>query len=121
VCRALGTTFACALVLAAAASSALADSTPVGPIPPGPRSTIATAKGQLVAVALPHRAGGRGWRIARALNSRVVRETREGDVGDSVVVVFRAVGKGSATIVFALTKGETAKAYESRTYVVRVS
>jgi hypothetical protein len=121
MCRVLGTTFACALVLAATAAVALADSTPVGSIPPGPRSTIATAEGQLVAVALPRRAGGREWRIARALNSRVVRQTQEADVDDLVVVVFRAVGPGNATIVFALTKGETTKAYESRTYVVRVS
>ena len=72
-------------------------------------------------VALPHRAGGRVWRVARTVNSRVVRETDEGDVGDSDVVVFKAVGKGNATVVLALTKGETAKAYESRTYVVRVT
>jgi hypothetical protein len=121
MCRALRTTLVCALALAVTAGAAFADSTPVGPLPPGPRSTIATTKGQLVAVALPHRAGGREWRIARALNARVVRETHEADVGDAVVVVFKAVGKGNATIVFALTKGETAKAYESRTYVVRVS
>jgi hypothetical protein len=121
MCRALRTVFVCALVLAAAAGAALADSTPVGAIPPGPRSTITTTRGQLVAVALPHRAGGRVWRVARTANSRVVRETHEGDVGDSVVVVFSAVGKGNATIVFALTKGETAKAYESRTYVLKVA
>jgi hypothetical protein len=121
MCRVLRTTFACALAVAATAGAALADSKPVGSVPPGPRSTIATTKGQLVAVALPHRAGGRVWRVARTVNARVVRETHEGDVGDSVAVVFKAVGKGNATIVFALTKGETAKAYESRTYVVRVS
>ena len=121
MCRALRTALVCALALAATAGAALVDSTPVSSIPPGPRSTIVTTKGQLFAVALPHRAGDREWRIARALNSRVVRETHEGDVGDSVVVVFKAVGRGNATIVFALTKGETAKAYESRTYLVRVT
>ena len=118
MCRALLAAFACAL---AAAAPALASSAPVGPLPPGPASTIRTTRGQLVAIALPRRSGGRVWRIARAVNARVVREVHEGDVGDSVVVVFRAVGTGTARVVFALTKGETAKAYESRTYTVRVA
>jgi hypothetical protein len=113
------------LVLAAVGAATLAgasaaDSPPVGALPKGPTSTIQTQEGQLVAVALPRRANGRVWRIARRFDVGVVRQVSEADVGASVVLVFRAVGKGATTISFGLTRGETAKAYEARRYVVRV-
>ena len=66
------------LVLAASAAGA---APPVGPLPRGPVSTIQTERGQLVAIALPHRAGGKVWRIARAFDGKVVRQVSEGDVG----------------------------------------
>ena len=111
-----------AAVVAAAilAGVGLADSTPVGPLPNGPASTIQTQKGQLVAVALPHRANGRVWRVARPYNARVVQQVSEGDLGKNVVLVFRATGAGTTTIAFGLTRGETAKAFESRRVTVRV-
>jgi hypothetical protein len=99
---------------------ARADSPPVGPLPPGPTSTVTTQKGQLVAFGLPHRSGGRVWRIARRFDGGVVRQISERDVGQSVVLVFRAVGRGSTTVAFGLTRGETSKAFESRRYIVRV-
>ena len=114
------------LVVAAVAATAtlagvgLADSTPVGPLPGGPTSTIQTEKGQLIAVALPRRANGRVWRIARTVNARVVQQVSEADVGTSVVLVFKATGAGTTTIAFGLTRGETAKAFESRRFTVRV-
>jgi hypothetical protein len=114
------------LVAVAAAAAAilagvgLADSTPVGPLPHGPVSTIQTQKGQLVAVALPHRANGRVWRVARPYNARVLQQVGEADVGKNVVLVFRATGSGTTTIAFGLTRGETAKAYESRRFTVKV-
>lgn len=108
------------VVAVSVAGAGLADSTPVGPLPSGPTSTIGTQEGQLVAVALPHRAGGRIWRVARSFDSRVLQQVSEGDVGGSVVLVFRATGRGSATVAFALTRGERAKVYESRRVVVRV-
>ena len=97
-----------------------ADSTPVGPLPSGPTSTIQTQQGQLIAVALPHRANGRIWRVARTVDARVVKQVSEADVGNNVVVVFKATGTGTAGIAFGLTRGETAKAFESRRYTVRV-
>jgi hypothetical protein len=112
-----------AVAVAAAAILAgvgLADSTPVGPLPNGPISTIQAQKGQLVAVALPHRANGRVWRVARRYNARVVQQVSEGDLGKNVVLVFRATGAGMTTIAFGLTRGETAKAFESRRFTVRV-
>jgi hypothetical protein len=106
--------------VAAAAVAARAAAPPVGPLPAGPLATIATSKGQLVAVALPHRPGGRVWRIARALDPAVVRQVSEADVGSNVVLVFRAVGPGTVTLAFGLTRGETQKAFESRRFRVQV-
>ena len=115
-------------VLAAAAVAAsllvlpaTASSPPVGPLPKGPVDTVATTKGQYVAVALPHRTGGLVWRLARPLNLKVLRQVSEADVGSTVVVVFRAVGPGQSSIKFGLTRGETRKAYGSHTTNVRVT
>jgi len=112
--------------LAAAAtlgsSSALADSTPVGPLPPGPITTTTTKPGLLVAVALPHASSesGLAWRIARRYNSSVVTQVSEADVGANVVLVFKVVGRGQTSIVFAQTRGDTsAKAVKSTTYKIR--
>jgi hypothetical protein len=102
-------------------AAGLADAPPVGPLPKGPTSTIQTQKGQLVAFALPRRAGGRVWRVARRFDAGVVRQVSEGQVANGVVVVvFKSVGSGTTTVAFGLTRGETAKAFESRRYRVRV-
>ena len=97
-----------------------ASAPPVGPLPAGPTSTIETQAGQLVAFALPHRSGGRVWRIAGAIDSKVVEEVSEADVGTSVVLIFKAKGKGTATVSFGLTRGEQSKAFESRRFTVHV-
>lgn len=105
-----------ALVLAAVAG---ATAPPVVNVPAGPVSTIATQRGQLVSIALPHRAG-RSWRLARNGNPSILRQVGEADVGANVVVVFRAAGKGKARVTYALTRGETARAFASRSYVVTI-
>jgi len=109
------------LAVLALAAPARASAPPVGPLPAGPTQTIHAPKGQLVSSALPHRAGGKVWRIARPFDSRVVQQVAEADVGASVVLGFRATGTGRTTVAFGLTRGETAKAYESRRFVVVVS
>ncbi len=111
---------ATALTVASVAGGGLKTAPPVGPLPSGPTSTIETQTGQLVAVALPRRSAGRVWRVARDFDSKVLQQVSEADVGASVVVVFRATGKGTVTISFGLTRGETAKAYESRRFRVQV-
>ncbi len=111
---------AAAVACASAAVAAQKDSTPVGPLPAGPTSAVATQRGELIAVALPHRTGGRVWRIARPFDTRVIRQVGEADVGTAVVLTFKATGKGSAVLRFGLTKGETAKAFESRRVTVAV-
>jgi hypothetical protein len=98
----------------------LASSPPVGPLPAGPHSTIQTTKGELIAFALPHRTGGRAWRIARTVDPSVLRQVSEADVGNQVVLVLQATGLGTATVSFGLTRGERSKAYESRRYTVTV-
>jgi hypothetical protein len=92
---------------------------PVTSIPRGPSAAITTQRGELVSVALPHRAG-LSWRIARPPNARFLREVAEADVGRSVVVVFRTMRKGRAKVVFALTRGESARGLASRTYTVTI-
>jgi hypothetical protein len=104
------------------AASARADAPPVGPLPAGPTATIATQKGEFVAVALPRRAGGRVWRLARRIDAGILRQVSEANVGANVVVVvFRAVGAGTTAVAFGLTRGETPRAFESRRYSVRVN
>ncbi len=111
-------TLAVTLVTVAGARNAAAP--PVGPLPSGPTTTIQTQVGQLVAFALPHRANGRVWRIARTIDSKVLVEVSEADVGANVVLVFKAKGAGSASVSFGLTRGERSTAYEARRFVVNV-
>jgi hypothetical protein len=111
-------------VLGAGALQASADSTPVGPLPPGPVSTLATQRGSLVAIALTRPVPSKGlvWRLARPLDPAILREVSEADVGSTVVIVYRAVGKGRARIVYAQTRGDSsAKALRAVTTAVRVS
>ena len=117
----LKTIAAATATAAALVVPALAAAPPVGPLPSGSTSTISTQKGQLVAVALPHRPGGRVWRVARAFDGNVLKEVTEGDLGAQVVIVFRAAGAGTTTVVFALTRGETAKAFEAHSFRVTVA
>jgi hypothetical protein len=108
-----------AIVALALSVPALASAPPVGPLPPGPVTSISTSKDSLVSVALPSRAG-KSWRLARAVSPKVLVEVTEGNVGSTVVVVYRAVGRGSVSVRWGLTRGETRKAYASATFNVRV-
>jgi hypothetical protein len=112
---------AASAALLVAGAGAKASAPPVGPIPKGPVASVTTQKGQLVAVALPKRGSGLVWRVARRIDPAVLQQVSEANVGRSVVVVFRAEGKGTARIVFALTRGETPRALASVTHVVRVA
>jgi hypothetical protein len=105
------------LVLAAGAG---ASATPVGPLPPGPVTTISTVGSSFVSVVLPKGAQGRVWRQARQYDGHVLRQVSEANVGANVVVVFKAVGHGSTKVVYGLTRGETRKAYASATFNITV-
>jgi hypothetical protein len=106
-----------ALVLA---FPALGSSPPVGPLPPGPVQSITAPKGSLVSVALASRTG-KSWRLARAVTAKVLVEVSEANVGSSVVIVYRAVGRGTVSVRYGLTRGETRKAYASATFNVHVT
>jgi hypothetical protein len=102
------------------AGGAGAGAPPVGALPKGPVTSIQTTKGQLVSVALPSRAG-LSWRLARGVDAKVLVQVSEANVGSSVVVVYRAVGKGAVAVKYGQTRGETTKAFASATFNVRVS
>jgi hypothetical protein len=109
------------LMLTIALAEGRADSTPTGVLSEGPVSTVKTQRGRLVAVALPRPTPSSGlvWRIARQVDASVVRELDEVDTASSVVVVFKVVGVGRTSIVFALTRGDTSpKALRSDTTTV---
>jgi hypothetical protein len=118
--RSAASVVAACIAAAVGAGSSFASAPPVGPLPTGPASSIQTRTGELVAFALPHRSNGRVWRIANAVNANVLRQVSEADVGDQVVLVFKAAGPGTAVVSFGLTRGERPKAYESRRFTVNV-
>ncbi len=102
---------------------ARADSTPVGVIPKGPVTFISAPRGGRVAIAVrrPSASSGLVWRIARAIDPATLRQVSEASVGDSVVIVFRAVAPGRVSVVLAATRGDaSSKALRSATFEVRV-
>jgi hypothetical protein len=108
-------------VALAVTTTAGAGTTPVGPLPAGPVSTITTSPNQLVAIALPHAAKSSGlvWRLARRYDSRVVRQVSEADVDSNVVLVFKVTSRGTTSLVFALTRGDnSSKAVKARTQTI---
>ncbi len=84
-------------------------------------TTLKTTRGSYFSVTVPARRGGYVWRVARAYNSKVVGQVAEADVAQTIVLVFKATGRGHTSIVVAETKGETAKAYRAVRYDVTVS
>jgi hypothetical protein len=109
------------IALSGGAPVALAESPPVGPLPFGPIASIDSQRGELVALAVLQRGGGRTWRVARLFDATVLQQVSEANVGGSVVLVFRARSAGRTTISLALTKGDTsATALESRRFQVHV-
>ena len=50
-----------------------------------------------------------------------MRDVAERSLGPTVVIVFKAVARGRATVSYGLTKGESKKADKSVTYKVTIS
>jgi hypothetical protein len=109
-------------LLVPSVSASVASAPPVGPLPPGQITTISAARGTLVAVALPGQPASSGlvWRLARTVNVKVLRQTSERNIGRDVIVVYKAVSAGDATVAYGLTKGERRKAYRSVTYKIHI-
>jgi hypothetical protein len=113
------------LVCAAAglvAAVALSSAPPVGPLPPGPVQAVKRPVGETFAVNLPKPAiAGLVWRVARTYDPEVIRELTESTTAaGGVRSVYRAVGPGATRLVYALTRGETARAFAARTFAVTV-
>ena len=112
------------IVAALVAGTAQVDSTPIGPLPAPKVTTVTTTKGSFVAVSLRARKPSTGlvWRVARALDTRIVKQVGEADVGPAVVLVFEVVGRGKTSITLALTRGESStKAVQAVRYDIRAA
>ena len=107
-----------ALVVAA---SARASAPPVGPLPPGPTTSIHVRHGLLFALALPRPRVGYFWRGARQSDATVARPLYEAEVNGDLVFVYRAGHRGHTVVVYALTKDEGPKAVQARYFDVTVS
>ena len=122
--RALASTAATIALAATAVSTAAADSTPVGPLPAKtPVTSVDTTKGSLFSLAVPSQLAPTGlvWRVARPLNATIVSQVGEGEIAGTTVLVFRVVGKGRASVVLALTKGDSSpKAISAVRYTLTV-
>ena len=105
-------------------ATAAADSTPIGPLPAPTVTTVTAKRGSLVSVSVKARKPSTGlvWRVARSIDTRVVRQVGEADVGPAVVLVFQVVGRGKASITLALTRGDSSsKAVQAARYDIRVT
>jgi hypothetical protein len=102
--------------------ASVASAPPVGPLPPGQVTNVSTPAASLLSIALPGQPASSGlvWRLARGVNTNVLRQISERTIGRDVVVLYKAVGRGQATVADGLTKGETRKAYKSVTYKISV-
>ena len=114
-----------ALTAAAAAVLVLsvpaeASAPPVGRLPKGPVTTVHTPRGTFVSIALPH-LKGLSWRLARRIDSRVVVQVAEGDIGQTVVITYRARAAGHTKVIYAATRGESTVARAARTFDVTVT
>ena len=97
-----------------------ASAPPVGPLPKGPVTIVRTPKGTFVSLALPH-LKGLSWRLARQVDSRVLVQAGEGDIGQTVVITFRAKAAGHTRVIYAATRGESSVARAARTLDVTVT
>jgi hypothetical protein len=99
--------------------AAHATAPPVGPLPTGPTRSIELPAGRTFTVTLPAPSlRGGVWRIARSFDADVVRQVSESETGRGLRVSFRTVAPGATRIVFALTRGETRRAYAASTFRV---
>jgi hypothetical protein len=113
-----------AIVTAAAATAAAATATapPVGKLPPAKTVAYKTIPGKVLTFTLPRPAVKGGvWRIARVYDGAVVHELGERRLKNgSVRITLETTGPGTTRVVFAVTRGETARAYAARIFEITV-
>lgn len=107
---------------AVAASAALASAAPVGKLPPATKLTFKVMVDKPLSVTLPRpKIRGGVWRIARAYDSTVVQQQAERTLASGAIrITLRTTGPGTTRVIFALTRGETRKAYAARIYQITV-
>ena len=107
---------------AVAAASAGASAPPVGKLPPATTVVVKATVDKTLTVTLPKPAiQGGVWRVARAFDPRVVQQQGERTLPSGAIrITFHTMGPGTTRVVFALTKGETAKAYAARAWRITV-
>ena len=110
-----------AVAIAVVSASAQASAPPVGPLPPGPVTSIHVRHGLLFALVLPRRAAGLSWRGARHSDATIARPLDEGELNGNIVFVYRAGHPGTTTVTYALTRDEQPRAFEARYFRITVS
>lgn len=110
-----------AAALAAVGSSARGTAPPIGPLPPGPTTTVITYTQELIAIALPRGESGLVWRAAPPYDATVVRPYAEQDIAKNLtVLVYLARRAGTADLRFAMTNDDHARVYRAARYHVIV-
>jgi hypothetical protein len=90
------------------------------PTPGGAGDDVHVRHGLLFAIALPRPAAGLTWRGARLSDATVARPLDEGELNHNIVFTYRAGETGTTTVVYALTRDETAKAFQARYFKITV-
>ena len=105
-----------------AAAGASASATPVGKLPPATKIAYKVTPDKSLTLTLPRPAiKGGVWRVARAYDSKVVFQQGERTLASGAIrITLHATGPGTTRVIYALTKGETAKAYAARIFEITV-
>ena len=121
--RHLLTSIASGIAAAALAGPAVAVSAPpVGKLPAATTVAYKTIPGKVLTFTLPKPAlTGGVWRVARAYDGEVVQQLGERKLKNgSIRITLETTGPGTTRVIFAVTKGETAKAYAARIFEITV-
>jgi hypothetical protein len=116
------TLLAAGIATAALAVAASASAPPVGKLPAARTLAYKTIPGKVLTITLPNPAlKGGVWRVARAYDDQVVQELGERKLQNgSVRITLETTGPGTTRVIFAVTRGETAKAYAARIFEITV-
>jgi hypothetical protein len=120
--RHLLTPVAAAMAAAALAATAMGSAPPVGKLPAATTVAYRTIPGKVLTFTLPKPAlKGGVWRVARAYDDQVVQQLGERTLKNgSLRLTLETTGPGTTRVIFAVTKGETAKAYAARVFEITV-
>ena len=103
-------------------AGASASAVPVGKLPHATTIAYKVTPDKSLTLTLPRPSiKGGVWRVARAYDDKVVYQQGERTLPSGAIrITLHATGPGTTRVVFALTKGETAKAYAARIFEITV-